>query len=426
MGHDEIGAALDRGLRDMEFDERMREGVRRRAAGPVRTQKKRLRPAVAAAVVCAVLLTAAVAAAPTVWELIQSHLGEKAPYAAALEGEAVDQGIALKPVSAMADRNLIRVYFTLKDLEGDRLDETCEIRFRASDDPAINGGGPLELVGKDPDTGETVFCQTRYAQACPDSMTLSIQELRPGYRPFRLMLDGAELDELVPRETLKSAEDGQGRTYLLPGQTPMSLDRGPDALPEGEAPGVSISSMGFAGDGRLHVRFDVDEAVTPMEDWSLSLSGGMYALGPTPVEGGLDYAFPPDVFTRDDLADTLFLLIRGAYSTQGAPLAGDWTVTLPLEPAEQRALTAPAAPLSAAWLSPLSLSVDITPASGEAYDPPAQAVVVLTDGTRQEVPLFRRTGTEAEGRAIWAFDRPIVLDQVASVELDGETLTYAQ
>ena len=418
MERNEIGAALDRGLADLRFDETMRGAVRRRAAdGPAGAVKRSLRPALMAAAVCAVLLTAAVAAAPTVWELIQTHLGERAPYAAALEGEAVDRGVAMRPVAAMADRNLIRIYFTLRDLEGDRLDETCGVIFRATDDPAVNGAEPLEFVGSDPATGEHTFCLVRYAQDCPDSVTLSIQELRPGHRTFQARWTGAELDRLVPEGTLKSAEDGQGRTYLLPDQDPVPLDR---------EPGVSISSMGFAEDGRLHVRFTVDEAATPIGDWSLTLSGGMYALGPTPVEGGVDYAFPPDVITRADLADALFLLVRGEYSTQCAPLEGDWTATVPLEPVERRALTTPSAPLSGAWLSPLSLSADIALAPGEGFTPRSVAAVNFSDGTRLEVPLFRWIGTEAEGRAVWAFDAPIELDDVVSVELNGETLTYAQ
>ena len=57
----------------------------------------------------------------------------------------------------------------------------------------------------------------------------------------------------MPERVLKSAVDEMGNRYLLPDQNPVELDWEKSSLPEGEEPGVAVTSMGFAEDGRLHV-----------------------------------------------------------------------------------------------------------------------------------------------------------------------------
>lgn len=85
------------------------------------TLRRTLAVGVAAALVLAVT---AGALSPTVQELLSNALGGFGRYAQAVEGQAVDQGIEVKVLSAMADSTMLVVYAEAKDQAGDRLDDT--------------------------------------------------------------------------------------------------------------------------------------------------------------------------------------------------------------------------------------------------------------------------------------------------------------
>ncbi|WP_444301559.1 hypothetical protein [Intestinimonas butyriciproducens] len=80
-----------------------------------------------------------------------------------------------------------------------------------------NGGTPMQTVSYEEETGTLTLCQTFYSREALSSLTLSVRKIMPGARSFQLALKGSQLDALVP---------------------------------EGEEPGVAVTSMGFAEDGR--------------------------------------------------------------------------------------------------------------------------------------------------------------------------------
>ena len=61
------------------------------------------------------------AAGPTLWDALEARLGPYAPFAAEVEGEMSGQGLRLELVKAVSDGYTARVYYTLTDETGDRL-----------------------------------------------------------------------------------------------------------------------------------------------------------------------------------------------------------------------------------------------------------------------------------------------------------------
>ena len=80
------------------------------------------RAAVVVLACAALTVTAAAAAAPAVWEALTGHLGRFVPYAQTIQGAScTDQGIEVQVISALADDLESRVYLSVRDVEGDRL-----------------------------------------------------------------------------------------------------------------------------------------------------------------------------------------------------------------------------------------------------------------------------------------------------------------
>ena len=94
-----------------------------------RTRQLSWRAAVALA--CAVLMATVAAAAviPAVRETLQRQLGAFAPYVQPVEGAMCqDQGVEIQVLGALSDDLEARVYFSVQDMEGDRLDECLTLK----------------------------------------------------------------------------------------------------------------------------------------------------------------------------------------------------------------------------------------------------------------------------------------------------------
>lgn len=83
---------------------------------------RHVRTVLVAAAVVAALCVSALALSPTLREALASALGSFGPYSQTVEGaSAADQGIEIRVVSAVVDRNLARIFLEVQDKTGDRL-----------------------------------------------------------------------------------------------------------------------------------------------------------------------------------------------------------------------------------------------------------------------------------------------------------------
>ena len=320
----ELRKALERPVAGLVFDENRKNAVREKAFTAKRVGSA-LRRGAAAALVCAALCATAVAAGPSLWQYMQARQGPFAGLAQTVEGAVCTSGgIEIQVLSALADDVRGEVYFTVRDVEGDRLDSQLTLHCGADSDLAGR------LVEYDSESRTALFAaglsyyrpQTEGAVglgttggAVPDTLHLAVERLttRQGELDAGASCAGvtaALLDSLPlgegDRVVMGVEESGYPasilpgeRVVLAPGQTPMPLEGTGD---------VTISSMGFASDGRFHVRvayapgighgdLDMGYFLAPRLPQGRAPDGGGEILarhGDHPGGGGPGRALPPD------------------------------------------------------------------------------------------------------------------------------------
>lgn len=257
----------------MNFDERMKlraesedcplpDGFRERLEEKVnelikegRPVKKRIfKTTLLAAALCAVLTAAAIAVAPTLWEAVAGQLGSFAPYSKAVEGVSIrDQGIELRVVSALSDGNVIRIFYEIQDLTGDRLGEDMYLEL----DVDYPDGFPWEQTSYTSDGGKLIRYDPEERTALMEfalrgdgravdgtSIQLRLNKIYSHYQRFSVPFPQ---DVSLNGEALESLELEGDRVVLLPGQTRRELETGL----------VSLSSAGIGSDNMLHFLYEV-------------------------------------------------------------------------------------------------------------------------------------------------------------------------
>ncbi len=210
-------------------------------------RRRPLRAVLIAAAVAALTATAALALSPTLRDALQNALGLFQPYSQEVEGvSVVDQGIEVKVISALSDGNMAKLYYEVRDLSGDRLDEFLydDSRLMPADDEvpwvSFGGGGDL-TIGYDQETKTALRTATFKADGpSAEEFTLAfdIRKFSPGLHLEEPAIDPA----WIAQETLKTKTLENGKVVLAPDQNPRPLDS--DCL--------SLSSFGFGDDGVLH------------------------------------------------------------------------------------------------------------------------------------------------------------------------------
>ena len=433
------------------------------------------RRAVAAIAVCAALtLTATAAAVPAVWQSLQEHLGPFAPYAQTIKGSSCsDQGIKIQILSALSDDLAARFYLSVQDVEGDRLNEFLELTGRltageeklteaqASGGGIIGGGSPstrnFKLVSYDPDTRTALLSATvYYEEAARPTEKARLEVTGMTTRLAEVWLDipcasvtGRTLNSLPVGENDKviyQASDSGFPEYtnavlparkvvLAPGQTPMDIEGTED---------IRVSSMGFAGDGRFHVRLDFAEGVRPglHQDGKSDLMFGLYGVDDnsnnrffvyqqTLVDGGMDILFP--LIKAEDLQTLQSgqVKLTGRYWRPGADIEGSWSVDFDLEYYASTVLDWTDAVngwrMKEVTLSPLSVTMTGYKADSSgalAYTP---LYAVKKDGTEiaAEPGMGRYSNLEVNGGegwecyATWYFVEPVEVEDIACLSVKG-------
>ena len=422
--------------------------------GEQKLRRHLTRRGLAALAAAAVLTVTALAAAPTLWQVIQTDLGNRAPYAAQVLGSCEDQGIRIEVQAAPADTRVTRLYFTVEDLTGNTLDAdtTSDLILSQETDGQFdwgNGGKGLELLSYDPEQHLAALVYSRgtadLADSPPTHIRLNATYFIPGHRQAELALDREEL----PTETLESAVTDTGAAILLPNQNPMGLGQDGD---------ISISSISFASDGSFHIRFAQEETVSPITDGGCPFRADYYLHDPenpdrwpeqsvddiicTAVDGGWDLCLPSLTPNTLEYLDLLYL--TADYSAAGGRIDGNWEITVPVEVMDLRTAT-PAellvfpytqdgeqpygrdhdAQLGTLTVSPLSVCADFTTPEGQEEPcmlngAELSLTVTLADGTVLTPAYYDEVWSQRAGWVMWEFAEPIAPDVVASVTLNGE------
>ena len=214
---------------------------------PARRPRRLGRRAAAALALCAALCVTAVAAGPTLWDALEARLGPYAPFAAEVEGETSGQGRRLELVKAVSDGYTARVYYTLTDETGDRLNGHTHVSGRLEvDGEGLTGSGGSQVVSYDAESRTLLLEASAKGLDTSRAVSLELTGVDPGER----YIQGAYFQPPADARALDTDTTGEGAVVLSPGQTPQTS---PDTAD------FTISSMGFDGQGRFHIRLAMAE-----------------------------------------------------------------------------------------------------------------------------------------------------------------------
>ena len=416
----------------------------------------------AAVLVCAALMVTAAAAAavPAVWEGLSSRLGVFAPLAQTVEGAAcTSQGVKLQVLSALSDGLETQVYFSVEDVEEDRLDQCLSLKGRLvtgveKDTPEASisagdvGTGNFKLISYDPDTKTALFSasifygdQAEPSQEARLTITRMSTQVGGGYRNVSCASVTGETLETLPAgegaEIIFRPSDVMGREHLnaaVPSQAVVLAPEQNPALIEGTQD-MWVSSMGFAGDGCFHIRLGLAEGVRPEERGFFSVLGvgdeKLETYQQTLVEGGMDILYP--LLHPEDLE-----LIRGCearfygpYARPGTVIEGVWAVDFPLEyhPSVTLDWSGELAgrQVRQVTLSPLSVTMHSDDPGGFHA---ATLYAVRRDGSTvaAEPGTGRYLNVSETGEPVWEtfntwkFEEPVDLEEVTALTLQGGTI----
>lgn len=387
---------------------------------PARGPRRLGRRAAAVLAVCAALAVTAAAAGPTVWDLLRGQLGSFAPYAQALEGTALDQGVLVEVVGALTDGYNARVYFTATDRAGGRFNAGTLV------DAALEGegmgGGRLGsgVISFDRERGTLLAYAEVYGMDFEQDAALSVSLFDPSYR----CVTSARFAPPESARALKTTTAEGGETVLLPGQNPAE---------SGDCGDFSISSMGFDAAGAFHIRLAYAEGFHGQGLLALPYDGQDEQMGSTlervALEGGMDFHIGG--VGPEDLGEIGSIRVYGTYHGPETPIRGEWRLPLTLERVERRTLdlerTVGGYPVRRLLVSPLGVTVFYGYGSnpGGLFYGDGGVGVVRKDGSAVplELEISAQTTAQAEEAfSIWSFAEAVELEDIASISILGETV----
>jgi len=453
-----------------------REKLQALIAGSKSMPRRLTRKSAAVLLACGTLLTAAAAAGPTIQEMLNQHLGPFQAYATPVDSASVvDQGIEVRVVKAVADDIHGRVYVTVRDLEGDRLSGRA-LQLGASIGPVDTAGGKwpdigafvlssLDFVSYDPSTKTALFSGNFNSGDMEKGLKLGISRIYSGTYTAKAAIpcdavtgealqsqpvaNGSEKILLTPGDIVNNDYDNsilpEHLVVLAPGQTPRKL------TDTAGTEDLELSSMGFAADGRFHIRLKCREGIKLNGEYGIygrfsPLNGGNQNSGLTEranqicviqVPDGLDVMFP--LITRDDLdaIQQSNLDFSGIVHAPGVDIAGDWSMTFQVD--YQKSETLPwtgelaGCHIYRVCVSPFAICINADD-SGKFVNNDVTAI--LKDGTSvaaaaipggsiyysQHANQISYNTWDFASYNTWEFASPVQVEQIAWLELMGERI----
>lgn len=408
------------------------------------TRRRPLRAALIAAATCAALAVSVVAASPDLRARLADLLGAFAPYAQKVEGvTAIDQGIQIQVVSALADETEGWVYLAVTDLTGDRLDASTDLDGLNY----VDGG----LQSYDPETKTALFKQRIYMGSRDEAgkLTLQINRVTPNVVricPEEQRVDGVVYEdpvdlptelicsaplqsfELTSNDMVETSRD-LGRTVLIPGQTPADL--GSEYL--------SLSSMGLDENGDFHIQVALEEKILT-EDMSLFVESASAVL--TNGERVEFTSTQSVVFGDGTYCDITLCLVDSEWKIDPEridelelggligvlaveePIQGDWTLTFEVETVPERTIRAAETVngMTVERITCAVTSITIEGTSGGGTPANVPLAVYLKDGTVMTVDrgiptdvYQKKDGGSFGYSAMWRLESPIEPEQVTAI-----------
>lgn len=488
-------------LDQLQFSQDSRQRIFRRLLDAPKTAEKprRVRPLLTAPLVAAVcVLLLAAAAVPGVWKIIQEKQGPFSPYAQTVQGAVAEKdGIEVQVLSALADDVQCQVFYAVRDLTGDRLDQylhlngTLEVAEQVENSPHDPVPHYYEspelyynnLISYDPSAKTALFQQRDWfggdakpienARLRVESMSTQTGSLDSqntvscsGVTTQTLKSLPSDLDSIYSVSDPNAptlVEDGSNpvsdnylnyhdgflpsqHMVLAPGQTPMSIANTQD---------ITVSSLGFAEDGLLHIRLKFGPGVSlgnqelqtalgtfEVRDYlsaSVLPKGAEYADEAhsacivRQAEDGVDISFPQVTVKEAGQLDRIEFW--GEYTRPGVQLDSGWTVPFSLDYHRSKVLqwtgSIGAIDISQVTVSPLTVTIT---SENEDLGGNIPLTALRKDGStislQPDTGSHQNIGCLSGGDNYWAsfstwtFPEPVKAEDLVSLTLTGaETVT---
>ncbi len=260
-----------------------------------------------------------------------------------VEKSCVSGGVTMELTAARLEGDTAQFYITLRDLEGDRLDESVDLFDSYDLLRPFDSTGTCEMAGWEEASGTATFLVTL--------QTMDGSDIPGGKATFRLsrLLTGQETyeDLTVPADLSAVGEGSFERRDLLGGggaayETYVSGDTAQVLRPgtplEGfPVKGMDLTAIGYV-DGLLHIQTQVKNPLAGDSHgyfWLETEDGGtvesLYNVYTTDGREGAE---------RTDWVDQVFDIspdalagctLKGDFASGGSVIEGDWSITFPME-----------------------------------------------------------------------------------------------
>lgn len=326
-------------------------------AGKAGGNKSARRIPKAAAIVAAVLAIslaapAALAASPTTYQWMYGLSPQMAQFFVPVNESCEDNGIRMEILSAHVDGNTVELYISLRDLTGDRVDETIDLFDSYAINTPFDSSGTCSLAEYDRETGTAVFLVSLTENSSRDlsgkKVTFAANRLL-SHKAYQSDVRIGAIPDPFSHETMLLSFDAPPHSdytlfsvseYPVANRSVTVLTPSGSGLALSEQYACSITGIGWI-DGQLHIQIATDQRLNrDAQVWlRLRATNGDIA---EPVkkysfaqdasgEGRIDYEEYIFDIPQDEISDyTLY----GDFSIAGLRTEGNWRVTFRLPEAQ--------------------------------------------------------------------------------------------
>ena len=317
--------------------------LRRAQSRPHRLRRTAGRAVLAAVLVVLLTFSAFAAASPALREALQHVLGGFTEQSQPITGVAVEEnGIEVRPVAALSDSGMVRVWVEVQDKTGDRLsaDMYVEGGFKGMLGDANVAATGHKIISYDEQTHTALIevYKTGYNIADGSMVTLEFRSFQPrDSEPVEVEFP----QEMLSKTGLKNMTPEMGIHFYVNETLPLVPEQTPAALPDTDV--FRLSSVGFGEDGKLHIQIAYADGFSDQDYLHAPIStpadsrdpDAVLMFGGIPFEyNGTQYSDMAYDISADDLPYVSFSNLQGArYLREGAN--GSWQFSILVETADE-------------------------------------------------------------------------------------------
>ncbi len=270
------------------------------------------------------------------YDILYSVYPELAKKLTPVNVSCVDNGIKMEVKSVYIHDDTAEIYISMKDLEGDRIDETIDLFDSYSIHSSGDSIGNCTRVGYDAENKEATFLikvqQMNGKKINDRKVKFGVSEFLSGKEEFEEMLPKISLKNIAPVYVLQ--ENVEIRGWSGEYETGGYLTRN-ESISFSPVAGVTITSYGFVDD-RLHIQVHYEDILNTDNHGCVYLKD----QDGNEIQSEFSVAFWDEehtgsyeeyIFDVDPEADLRGYSVWGWFKTCQNLTEGDWEVSFTLE-----------------------------------------------------------------------------------------------